>query len=143
MILSTSVKHVKRSNKLIKTTMVYLLLSALCIAIEKIYALFGHGVSSAAMSYMFLYPLLGGSVVFALLWIININIRSIPKFRLYYNLYNSGIAMLTVGSMLKGVFEIAGTSSPFTPVYFMIGALLMCVPAIGAVISFKKTKPVR
>ncbi len=41
--------------------------------------------------------------------------------------YGSGIATLTVGCCLKGVFEIYGTASPFVIYYFIIGFILSAI----------------
>lgn len=42
-----------------KTAAVYLAATVFTIIIDRIYAVFGHGVSSRNMSWMFLYPLVG------------------------------------------------------------------------------------
>lgn len=110
-----------------KTAAVYLAVSALCIVVDKIYALFGHGVHSASMSLMFLYPLLGGVLPFLLLWLFVPQADHVLHYRLSYNCFNSGIAALTVKSMLKGVFEIAGTSSPYLIVFTVCGWAMLVI----------------
>lgn len=110
--------------------LVYLAAATFCIVFDEIYALFGHGVRSAAMSLMFLYPLLGGTVPFAGRWL---QLRQRPDHgataepfgRLAFNSYNSGIATLTVGSMLTGVFDIAGTTNPYLVYFRLIGAAMV------------------
>lgn len=104
----------------LKTVIIYLILSVSAIAVDNIYALFGHGVRSASMSLMFLYPLLGGALFFLLLGFITPNIGGMV-YRLGYNLYNSGIATLTAGSLFKGILDIAGTASGFSGVFIGIG----------------------
>ena len=104
-----------------KTVIVYLALSATAIAIDNIYALFGHGVRSASMSFMFLYPLLGGSLLYFLFGAIRPGMVSVKPYRLGYNLYNSGIATLTTGSFFKGILDIAGTASEYTKIFMLIG----------------------
>lgn len=107
-------------NKLFKTALVYAILSLLLIGINWIYGLFGHGVNSPYMTFMFLYSLLGGSLFYLALY------KSVPQlikskgFRIFYNLYNSGLATLIVGSFLTGILEIAGTGSDYQK-YFFIG----------------------
>lgn len=96
-----------------KTALVYVVLSFAAIAVDNIYALFGHGVRSAAMTWMFLYPLLGGTPLYFFLWLLVPDIAGQPLYRPGYNLHNSGIATLTCGSFLTGVVEIAGTASPY------------------------------
>ena len=125
----------RQSHQLLKTALVYLAVSALCFLIDKIYALFGHGVSSPAMTWLFLYPLLGGALVFILLRLLAPVIAAKPRYRIAYNLYNSGIATLIVGSMLQGVFEIAGTSSPYTIVFYIVGGLMLVAGVVALQIS--------
>lgn len=100
---------------------IYLLLSILCIIIDNIYALFGHGVTSASMTCMFLYPLLGGTLIFVLIALTVPTAVKAFGFRLSFNLYNSGIAALTTASFLNGILEIAGADSPKTILFYLTG----------------------
>lgn len=100
---------------------VYATVAAFCGVFAFVYAQFSHGVSSAAMTFMFLYPLIGGAGMYALMLVLPL--RSFG--RLSFNAYNSGIATLTVGSLLAGVFEIAGTSSAYQPVFTVVGVALI------------------
>lgn len=104
-----------------KTAAVYLVVSLVTITANYIYGQFGHGVHSAAMTWMFLYPLIGGTLVYILMAILPVAGSQESGYRLFSNVYNSGIATLTASSFLKGILEIAGTDSPYTPVLFMIG----------------------
>ena len=122
-----------RSWQLRKTIWVYIILSITAIAVDNIYALFGHGVQSATMTWMFLYPLMGGGLGYFLIERLIPRIVHARGYRLFYNLYNSGIATLTVGSFLKGILEIAGTSSPYTIGFYVTGCLFA---AAGLIILF-------
>ena len=121
-ILDTSSKRPLANIR--KTIIIYLVLSFTTIGIDNIYAVFGHGVRSPSMTWMFLYPLIGGTLVYFLIKIFFPWINHFLGYRLFSNLYNSGIATLTVGSFLKGILEIAGTSSPYTILFFVTGWLL-------------------
>lgn len=110
-----------KSKGILKTVFVFLIFSAAAVAVDNIYALFGHGVRSASMSFMFLYPLLGGALIYFLLGMIASNIAAVKRYRLGYNLYNSGIATLTVGSFFKGILDIAGTASAYTKAFMIVG----------------------
>ncbi len=104
-----------------------MILSVVAIVVDKVYGIFGHGVKSAAMTWMFLYPLLGGALFY---FIIERGIPHITKFagcRVFLNIYNSGIATLTIASLLKGIFEIAGTNSPYLVFYYMTGGIFIVV----------------
>jgi len=138
--LYTSVNESKINNSVPKTILVYILITAFCVVFNKIYFLFGHGVTSASMSLMFLYPLALGALVFAILWISKINTKNTAKYRLYYNIYNSGIAALISGSMIKGIFEIAGTSSHYTALFFILGWLFIAFSLVVFVITIIKQK---
>ena len=110
-----------RSKKILKTVLIYLVLSVTAIVVDHVYALFGHGVRSASMSLMFLYLLLGGALGYFLLWFIAPGAYLSKWYRLGYNLYNSGIATLTVGSFYKGILDIAGTESDYTRMFSILG----------------------
>jgi hypothetical protein len=108
-----------------KTILTYLALTVTAVLVDNIYALFGHGVRSAAMTWMFLYPLLGGALFYFFIGIIIPGISHAAGYRLFYNVYNSGIAILTVGSFLKGILDIAGTSSPYILLFYMTACLFI------------------
>lgn len=99
----------------------YFIFSVVTVAVDKIYGIFVHGVHSASMTWMFLYPLLGGSLFYFLILKFTPNITKFVGYRVFSNLHNSGIATLTLSSMLKGIFEIAGTNSPHLVYYYMVG----------------------
>ena len=131
-----------------RTAFIYLLLSAACIAVTNIYALFGHGVRSASMDTMFLYPLLMGAAPYLLLSILLPRIRRRRFLRLAFNLYNSGVATLTVGAMLNGILEIAGTASAYQPLFMatgwifaFIGFILFLIPDSGGRTDKKAKNP--
>lgn len=73
------------------------------------------------MTWMFLYPLVGGVLFYAVLAWRWPDGREAPGFRLFMNLYNAGIAALTVGSFLRGVLVIAGAESPYAWVLPALG----------------------
>ena len=114
-----------KGKKSTKTVFVYLAVSLFAIAVNSIYSLFGHGEKSGYMTWMFLYPLIGGTMLFLFTDWVRPELKQLEGYRIFYNLYNSGIAMLTVGSFMKGIFEIAGTNSRYIPVYYTAGILFI------------------
>jgi hypothetical protein len=121
-----------------KTSAIFLAISLFCVIFSLIYGKYGHGVHSDYITYMFGYPLFGGTVVYLL-------IGALPKAwmpgRFAINIFNSGIATLTVGSALKGVFEIAGTSSPYQPVFMIAGIAMVSLGVLCYFIAgLAKTK---
>lgn len=126
----------KENNKkqLKKEIGIYLILSVVAIVIDKVYGIFGHGVESASMTWMFLYPLLGGALFY---FIIQRFIPQITKFsgcRVFLNIHNSAIVTLTLASLLKGIFEIAGTNSPYLVYYYITGATFITAGLIIMII---------
>jgi len=95
-----------------------------------VYNHFGHGVYSPFMTWLFLFPLLFGTAVYMILFMTGIPRRPSSA---AIAVYGSGIAAVTTGSALTGVFEIAGTSSPYLPVYWITGFGLM---AAGVLVQY-------
>ena len=124
-----------------KAPLLYLMVSALCLIIFLIYDRYSHGVRSPYMTYLFILPLTLGFIpadIFS-------RVPDILKpNRLTYNIYNSGVASLTVSSLLKGVFDIAGNSSKYQQ-FLMIFAVVMLALGVTCYIastinSFTKPK---
>ncbi len=90
-----------------------------CLIFSVIYESFSHGVHSVHMIGMFLYPLVGG-IPYAVMLIQD---APGPNSRAS-SLYGAGIAALTVGSGVSGIFEIYGTTSSYVAPYWMVGILL-------------------
>ncbi|HEY5576288.1 MAG TPA: hypothetical protein VIK34_06185, partial [Clostridiaceae bacterium] len=96
--MSTSDTRIRAPRKHIrKTTAAYLTLSLLAVAVNYVYGLFGHGVHSGYMTWMFLYPLLGGALFYNLISLAIPGVIRVSRYRMLFNTYNSGIAALTVG----------------------------------------------
>ncbi len=103
----------------------YFAAAAFCILFAAVYEHFSHGVWSNYMVCLFVWPLLGG--VPALL-LPGIRTALMPC-RAVRNFWASGVATLTLGSCLAGVFEIYGTTAPLVAVYWYAGAALTVLAA--------------
>lgn len=90
------------------------------------------------MTYMFVYPLIGGAVV-NILSIIRQTVIEVQTFCVGKAVLNYGIATLVVGSFMKGVFEIAGTGSDYLAYYFYVGIVLIFVSLSLLLYSFYRT----
>ena len=111
MTLFTS--DIKKTN--LKTALLYLGVSIFVIIFSLIYSIFSHNVYSDYLSYAFLYPLIGGSVVY-------FTLHFTKKFSKWpYNFYNAGIATITIGSILCGVNEIAGADTLYYYFFYLVG----------------------
>lgn len=79
------------------------------------------------MVFLFLPNLLLGSLVNLILYV-SPKINTYSKF--VNDLYNSGIATITINFLLLGIFEIAGTSSSYTVLYTVIGLILIVLSIV-------------
>lgn len=129
-----------RMNRAYKRPLIWLLIALGCIAITNLYAVFGHGVRSAAMDFMFLYPLLGGALVYVILKLFFRGGSKAGNLRPAMNLYNSGLATLTAGGLLRGILEIAGTASAYSIVFTIAGWGLLAIGTIVGTINAITTK---
>ena len=82
--------------------------SLFCGLFAYVYSFFSHGVSSDFMTFSFVLPLIGALTEGALLVL---GVRTFS--RLADNCFHAGIGTGTVGALLQGIFEIAGTDSPY------------------------------
>lgn len=124
----------------LKTVIAYSMFTVLCVVTNKVYSLFSHGVSSAYMTYMFLYPLIGCGIIFIPLWIFGRDIIYIKGYRFFYNLYNSGISTLTFASLLQGIVIIAGTTTPYSLAMFIAGAIFITISLITLLVCIIRYK---
>ncbi len=126
-----SISDIKiKKRKARKTVIIYLGVTLFCGLFSMVYEHFSHGVYSDYMIYLFLFPLSGGVLPFAVIGLMD---RLYFPGRISLNLYNSGIATLSVGCCFKGVLEIYGTTSYYMPVYWIVGTVLT---ASGIVIHY-------
>ena len=109
-------------------------ISVFCLIFYLIYNQFSHGVQSAYMTYLFAWPLVLGFLTCAALYIISrlrkstIRISSISD-----DAYCSGVAALTVSSLLRGIFEIAGTASIYQTWLTYAGLTLIIIGIITGI----------
>lgn len=92
--------------------------SAFCLLFSIVYNHFGHGVHSPFLSWLFLFPLLFGTALYLVFYLTGVPHRPSPA---AFSVYRTGVSTLTVGSALTGIMEIAGTSSPYIKIYWILG----------------------
>ena len=115
----------KNNKNVLRSLLIYLGISAFVAAFGAVYEHFGHGVVSLAMYLAFLYPLCLGALPYFILLFLPIKIS--PSF-LTQNVYNAGVAILTTGSIYRGVVEIYGTPrEEMCLAYVIIGVSLIAV----------------
>ena len=107
------------------------LVSALCslflLVFSYIYSLFSHGVHSPFMTFLFAWPLL----LCAVPALVCLHVRRIPGPSVLSSLFwHTGTAAVTVSSLLRGIFEIAGNSSVYQTALMIAGLLFLAVGMI-------------
>ncbi len=109
-------------NVFVKRSFIYFCVSMFCALFGGIYEIFSHGVYSSYMIYAFLFPLIGGTLYNLILYII-------PGIKLQNGMslifYNTGIAALTLGSIIRGILDIYGTDNVLANVYRYAGTVLI------------------
>ncbi len=101
-----------------------------------VYEHFGHGIISKPMVYAFVYPLALGFLPILLVSLQKRtkNVRYGSWLRVGINMYYSGIATLTLGSVATGVVEIYGTTNRLLKYYSIVGWPLLGVGMLMSVI---------
>ena len=97
-----------------------------CALFALVYAQFSHGVHSPFMTFMFAIPLVGGALPALACHILKT--QAFPQAA--RQAWALAIASLTMGSCLKGIFEIAGTDSALIVAY-PLAALVFAAAAIA------------
>ena len=110
------------------------LAGTVCLALfGAVYEQFSHGVYSNYMIYAFTVPLVLGAVPCALALI-----RQRYPARAGLGLWNAGIAVLSVGSVMRGVLDIYGTTNALIAVYPITGCLFL---GLGLFWTIKRPHP--
>ena len=98
-----------------------------------IYEVFSHEVYSYHMIYAFGIPLVLGVLVWTVLLTSDIKVSSA-----FANLWNSAIAVLTVGCVFRGVLEIYGTTNKLVIIYPVAGAMLIAAALAAESVNNRK-----
>lgn len=122
-------------KRALRTLIVYMAAALVCGIFSIIYESNSHGIMSDYMIFMFALPLLGGALPFALIFFLK---KLHMPGRVEFNIYNAGVATVTAGMLLTGVFEIFGTYVNFVAVYFIIGISAMVAALFMYFFSFSK-----
>ena len=114
MILSTSVINPNK-KRFKKTAISYTLITIFFFAFSRIYEAFSFGETSVHMHYLFAIPLVGGLILAILL-------KVLPYFsRISLNLWNSAIAIITTGTLFRGIVNLSGRSTTLDAPYWYVG----------------------
>ena len=130
MILSTSV--INPSKKRFKITVIsYTLITIFLFVFSRIYEAFSFGETSVHMHYLFAVPLVGGILLTMFL-------KVLPQFsRMSLNLWNSAVAILTTGTLFRGIVNLSGRSTTLDAPYWYVGIVFAVLAIISIFIQTK------
>lgn len=132
MTLSTSVTNTE-NKRTIRTFITYLALTSFLFIFSRVYESLSYGETAFHMHYLFCVTLIGGSLLLGLMTIH----RTLS--RLTYNLWNSGVATITAGFLLRGIINLSGRSTTLDQPYWYVGAGFLTLTAISLFIKQAKT----
>ena len=112
--MSTSVTNLGK-KRFKKTVISYTLITIFFFAFSRVYEAFSFGETSVYMHYLFAAPLVGG-----ILLAIFLNVH--PHFsRISLNLWNSAVAIITAGTLFRGIVNLSGRSTTLDTPYWYVG----------------------
>ena len=114
--------------------MVYLIISIFFFLFSRIYVSLSYGEYSFFMNTLSLVPLIGGGLLVGLL-LVQPNLS-----RVSFNLWNSGVAVLTVGFLLRGIINLSGRSTTLDWPYWLIGAGFLGLALVSISLSLFRSK---
>ena len=130
MILYTSVINPNK-KRFKKTAISYTLITIFFFAFSRIYEAFSFGETSIYMHYLFAVPLVGGILL-------TIFLKVLPQFsRISLNLWNSAVAIITAGTLFRGIVNLSGRSTTLDAPYWYVGIVFAVLAIISIFIQTK------
>ena len=114
--------------------MVYLILSIFLFIFSRVYVSLSYGEVSIFMNTLSLVPLIGGGLLVGLLYL------QPTLSRISFNLWNSGVAVLTAGFLLRGIINLSGRSTTLDWPYWVIGAGFLGLALVSFGLSLFQSK---
>ena len=119
-----------KSQDILRIALIYMAVSAALGIFGAVYEIFSHGVFSYYMIYAFAIPAILGMIPYMTKYVLDLRNRTGRQHkstarRYLAGLYHAGIGTLTIGSIMKGVLDIYGTTNRLLLVYPLIGAALI------------------
>ena len=125
--MSTSVTNLGK-KRFKKTVISYTLITIFFFAFSRIYEAFSFGEISVHMHYLFAVPLIGGILLAILL-------KAPPQFsRISFNLWNSAIAIITTGTLFRGIVNLSGRSTTLDAPYWYVGISFAILAILSIII---------
>ena len=111
-----------------KAAISYTLITIFFFAFSRIYESFSFGETSVHMHYLFAVPLVGGILLAILL-------KVLPYFsRISLNLWNSAIAIITTGTLFRGIVNLSGRSTTLDAPYWYVGISFAILAILSIII---------
>lgn len=120
----------RRDWKRFAPVILYLLFSAASISVNLLCHEIFRERSSPALSFGFLYPLLGGGAVHLLLAALAAKLEESEYYPIFLGLYNAGIFSLTANQIATDFLEITGKDSSYTCLAAIVGWMLVAAGII-------------
>lgn len=89
------------------------------------------------MHYMFCVTLIGGALLLGMLTL------KPSLSRITFNLWNSGVATITAGFLLRGIINLSGRSTTLDQPYWFIGAGFLVLALISLLFTENKKVQLR
>ena len=125
--MSTSVTNLGK-KRFKKTVISYTLITIFFFAFSRIYESFSFGETSVHMHYLFAVPLVGGIILVIFL-------KALPHFsRISLNLWNSAVAIITAGTLFRGIVNLSGRSTTLDVPYWYVGISFAILAILSIVI---------
>ena len=121
-----------------KTVVSYTLITIFFFAFSRIYESFSFGETSVHMHYLFAVPFIGGILL-------AIFLKVLPHFsRISLNLWNSAVAIITTGTLFRGIVNLSGRSTTLDAPYWYVGIGFVVLALLSISINpFRLKKNVR
>ena len=122
--MSTSVTNLGK-KRFKKTVISYTLITIFFFAFSRVYEAFSFGETSVHMHYLFAVPLIGGILLAILL-------KVLPYFsRISLNLWNSAVAIITTGTLFRGIVNLSGRSTTLDAPYWYVGIVFAVIAILS------------
>ena len=128
--VTSSVFNYSTNKKRFKKTVIsYTLVTIFFFAFSRIYEAFSFGETSVHMHYLFAVPLVGGIILAILL-------KAFPYLsRISLNLWNSAVAIVTTGTLFRGIVNLSGRSTTLDAPYWYVGISFAIIAILSTFIN--------
>lgn len=125
-------------RRMLRATVTGSALALLCVVFTAIYEQFSHGAVSSHMRCMFFMPLVGCALPCLIVFFTPLH-RFVG--RAAFNLWNSGLAVWTVGCLFRGIVNISGRFTGLDSIYWVCGWIFLGGAAAAELIHVILSRP--